>query len=156
MYLNLDKLKLIAAKYKEAALAGAPVSTNSIRSLVLAELEKATSVEIPAENTITAAATKMLIADIARNDAATFTDRFGKSITYNDLQLEFVNMAATGKNCVLIGAAGTGKTTCMKGTTNNLIMNGNAGLMNAGEIVKQPIFFKMLHQKQTNFLLYPS
>ena len=133
MALNLDKLKLIAAKYKEAALSGAPVSTNSIRSLLLAELENTASQKVPAETAISIAANKILIADTARTDAATFTDRFGKSITYNELQLEFVTMAGTGKDCVLIGAAGTGKTTCMKGTTNNLIMNGKAGIMDAGD-----------------------
>ena len=133
MALDLNKLKLIAAKYKEAALLNAPVSTNSIRSLLLNELESANDAAEPKETAISIAANKILIADIERTDAATFTDRFGKSITYNELQLKFVTMAQSGINCVLIGAAGTGKTTCMKGTTNNLIMNGNAGLMDAGD-----------------------
>lgn len=37
-----------------------------------------------------------------------------KSITLNEKQLQFVNIIKSGASCVLIGAAGTGKTTCTK------------------------------------------
>jgi len=59
------------------------------------------------------------------------TDKNGKLITYNTKQQEFVTLAASGQSCVLIGAAGTGKTTCMKGTVTSLIQNGKAGIMQA-------------------------
>lgn len=67
------------------------------------------------------------------NQGRTYTDRFGKTITYNELQSKFVELALTGKDCILIGAAGTGKTTCMKGTTSELIQSGVAGILDAGD-----------------------
>jgi exodeoxyribonuclease V alpha subunit len=45
----------------------------------------------------------------------TVTGMHGELITYNSKQQEFINLAAAGKSCVLIGAAGTGKTTCSQG-----------------------------------------
>jgi len=59
------------------------------------------------------------------------TDKYGNIIEYNTKQAEFVSLASSGKSCVLIGAAGTGKTTCMKGTTLALIQNGIVGLLEA-------------------------
>ncbi len=50
------------------------------------------------------------------------------AISYNAEQQQFVDLATTGKSCVLIGAAGTGKTTCMEGVALSLIQSGNAGL----------------------------
>lgn len=49
------------------------------------------------------------------------------SITYNEKQKEFVELATTGKSCILVGAAGTGKTTCMQGVAESLIQSGIAG-----------------------------
>jgi len=51
------------------------------------------------------------------------TDKYGNSITYNDKQGEFISLASSGVSCILIGPAGTGKTTCMKGTVNSLIQS---------------------------------
>ena len=51
-------------------------------------------------------------------------DKEGNAITYNELQNEFVSLASSGKSCVLIGAAGTGKTTCMQGALSSLIQTG--------------------------------
>lgn len=59
------------------------------------------------------------------------TDKYGKEIVYNSKQQEFVTLAGSGESSVLIGAAGTGKTTCMKGTVQTLIMNEVVGLMSA-------------------------
>ena len=39
------------------------------------------------------------------------TDRHGNSITYNSRQQEAINLILSGQSCVIIGAAGTGKTT---------------------------------------------
>lgn len=61
------------------------------------------------------------------------TDKHGNLITYNSKQQEFINLAASGASCVLIGAAGTGKTTCQKGATQALIESGRAGLLQAGD-----------------------
>lgn len=68
-----------------------------------------------------------------RSEDTTSTDRFGKVITYNELQQQFVTLAAAGKHCILIGAAGTGKTTCMKGVVSNLIQSGQAGILDPGD-----------------------
>lgn len=59
----------------------------------------------------------------------TLTDKYGKAITYNSKQAEFVQLAGSGASAVLIGAAGTGKTTCMKGTVQALIQNGICGVL---------------------------
>ena len=53
------------------------------------------------------------------------TGMHGESITYNSKQQEFINLVASGKSCVLLGAAGTGKTTCSKGANAALIANGS-------------------------------
>jgi exodeoxyribonuclease V alpha subunit len=66
-------------------------------------------------------------------DTNTSTDRFGKTIIYNELQQAFVSLATTGEDCILIGAAGTGKTTCMKGVVGNLIQSGKAGILDPGD-----------------------
>lgn len=56
------------------------------------------------------------------------TDKYGATIELNTEQSSFVQIAATGKSGILIGAAGTGKTTCMKATTQALIQSGYAGI----------------------------
>jgi exodeoxyribonuclease V alpha subunit len=58
-------------------------------------------------------------------------DKYGKPITYNEQQLRFVQLAGNGQSAVLIGAAGTGKTTCQQGTIAALIRNGYAGILQA-------------------------
>lgn len=59
----------------------------------------------------------------------TVTDKYGNEITYNEKQKEFIDLGASGKSAILIGAAGTGKTTCQKGLTHALIDNGSAGIL---------------------------
>lgn len=59
----------------------------------------------------------------------TVYDKYGKAITYNEKQKEFVTVAGSGKSAVLIGAAGTGKTTCQQGTVARLIRSGIAGIL---------------------------
>lgn len=49
------------------------------------------------------------------------------SISYNEEQEKFITTAVKGDSCILIGAAGTGKTTCMKGTVQALIQSGKVG-----------------------------
>lgn len=44
-------------------------------------------------------------------------------ITYNAEQSAFITLASSGKSAVLIGAAGTGKTTCMKGAVSALLQS---------------------------------
>jgi exodeoxyribonuclease V alpha subunit len=58
------------------------------------------------------------------SSVSSVTDKYGNSITYNDKQEEFIRVAVSGKSCILIGAAGTGKTTTQKGTAQALISSG--------------------------------
>lgn len=61
--------------------------------------------------------------------STTSTVPTASGIQYNEKQLAFVELASSGKSCVLIGAAGTGKTTCMKGVVSSLIANDLAGVI---------------------------
>lgn len=45
-------------------------------------------------------------------------------IVYNERQQEFINRGSAGESVVLIGAAGTGKTTCQRGLAKKLILEG--------------------------------
>lgn len=56
-------------------------------------------------------------------------DKYGNIITLNSKQQEFVRTASLGNSCVLIGAAGTGKTTCQRAVTQTLIQSGMAGIL---------------------------
>lgn len=47
-----------------------------------------------------------------------------RGITYNAAQSQFISLLREGNSCVLVGAAGTGKTTCMKGALTALIQSG--------------------------------
>lgn len=51
-------------------------------------------------------------------------DKFGNSIQYNQAQSDFIRLASTGKSCVLIGAAGTGKTTTQRAALINVLQSG--------------------------------
>lgn len=53
----------------------------------------------------------------------------GEAITYNSQQQEFISLISEGKSCVLIGAAGTGKTTCSQGGTSALIASGKVAVL---------------------------
>jgi len=48
----------------------------------------------------------------------------GELITYNSKQQEFIDIVSTGASAVLIGAAGTGKTTCSQGAMAALMQSG--------------------------------
>lgn len=58
--------------------------------------------------------------EIVANNAAS-TGMHGEAITYNAEQQRYIDLAVSGESCVLIGAAGTGKTTCSKGGISGLI-----------------------------------
>lgn len=53
----------------------------------------------------------------------------GESITYNAQQQEFITTISSGQSCVLVGAAGTGKTTCSQGGTKALIESGRVAVL---------------------------
>ena len=58
--------------------------------------------------------------DLRVGEIKSSTDKYGNTISYNQNQGMFIDLALSGKSCILIGAAGTGKTTCMKGTVSGL------------------------------------
>lgn len=58
-------------------------------------------------------------------------DKYGNAITYNPQQQEFVNLVGAGESCILIGAAGTGKTTCSQGGLEELISSGRVPVLAA-------------------------
>jgi len=55
----------------------------------------------------------------------TVTGMHGESITYNPQQQEFIDLISAGTSCVLVGAAGTGKTTCSQGGIQGLISSNS-------------------------------
>jgi exodeoxyribonuclease V alpha subunit len=71
----------------------------------------------------------------AGTPAVDFTsqDKYGNHITLNDKQKEFVRLALSGVSCVLIGAAGTGKTTSQFTAVSNLICSGSAGIISSAD-----------------------
>jgi exodeoxyribonuclease V alpha subunit len=69
------------------------------------------------------------MSDIISSSNLSTTDKYGKEITYNDKQSQFVSLASTHKSCILIGPAGTGKTTAMKGTVAALIQSSGTGII---------------------------
>lgn len=80
----------------------------------------------PTQETTISVAIKDIISNSPSNEV---TDKYGNIITYNSKQKEFIDLASQGKSCVLIGAAGTGKTTCQKGVVSSLIHSGAAGIL---------------------------
>lgn len=55
----------------------------------------------------------------------------GEAITYNAKQLQAVQLIGSGESCVILGPAGTGKSTCQRGGVQALIQSGRAGILNA-------------------------
>lgn len=82
----------------------------------------------PQESELTQTISRETIQAQREAELSQVTDKYGNLITYNDKQKAFIDLAASGKSCVLIGAAGTGKTTCQKGATQALIQSGKAGV----------------------------
>jgi len=60
----------------------------------------------------------------------------GSPIQYNAEQQAFIDLATQMQSCILIGAAGTGKTTCMRGTATSLELSGKLPIIPADEIHK--------------------
>jgi exodeoxyribonuclease V alpha subunit len=66
---------------------------------------------------------------LATTPTGNATGMSGELITYNSKQQEFIDLVSSGQSCVLIGAAGTGKTTCSKGANAALIAAGSAPIL---------------------------
>lgn len=66
----------------------------------------------------------VLMEGIEQAHSASLLQDSSLGISFNSKQSEFIRTVSEGKSCVLIGAAGTGKTTCTKGALNALIQSG--------------------------------
>jgi exodeoxyribonuclease V alpha subunit len=67
--------------------------------------------------------------ELTSETSQTNTGIDGSVITYNSEQQEFVSLVSSGESCVLIGAAGTGKTTGTQGGTQGLIQSGKVPIL---------------------------
>lgn len=79
------------------------------------------------------AARKKALASAVEVEGEAATGMHGEAITYNKEQQQFVNLLASGQSCVLIGAAGTGKTTCTQGAITKLLHTGKVPVLEAGD-----------------------
>lgn len=57
------------------------------------------------------------------------TGMHGEIITYNEKQQQIIDIAVSGKSCVLLGAAGTGKSTCQRGVVSTLIAHNKVPIL---------------------------
>jgi len=83
-------------------------------------------------NVIEAAATPPEITPIPLSQDAPVRKILGVArddIVYNSLQQQFIDSGLAGKDVVLIGAAGTGKTTCQRGLGKALIASGRIPIL---------------------------
>lgn len=100
----MSRLSEILAKGKERAAAIAAIASSSIESSSISS--------------------SIIESSTLPNDSSNQhygIDRYGKSIQWNDEQWQFISIATSGKSAILIGAAGTGKTTTMQGTVSELL-----------------------------------
>ena len=109
---------LAAKRIAQTSSVSTPVSTPAPK-LNLAAILKAKQVH-----------EKSQVENVKENPFAISVDKYGNSITYNKAQQEFIRIASSGTSCILIGAAGTGKTTCMRGVATSLIQSGKLSILN--------------------------
>lgn len=128
----VDKAKLAAmvAKLRASRAPAAQPSSTVI--------EESTPIPttLPDKELIAKAAVQTLtipsIQSSQQEDSTHIYDKYGKLISLNAKQQSFVELATSGSSCVLIGAAGTGKTTCQRAVTQSLISSGKSGLLESG------------------------
>ena len=156
MSLNSNKLAEIKAKLEAARIAAAPIENNLGLPFAATATHQTISFanQVPlTKPTAVSGSLDALIKSMRPGDSLvldestklpepkapaefTATDRFGKTIQYNEKQLSFVRTATSGIDAILIGAAGTGKTTCMKGVVQELILSGAAGVISEDTVHK--------------------
>ena len=115
------------------------ISTSAIQQKLqarLAELRAASSHNLKPTLSTAPASTTPAILSIPAHPSNTLhsygTDKHGNTITYNTAQAKAISMIASGASCVVIGAAGTGKTTIQRGSTQALIDSGHLGKLGVG------------------------
>jgi len=125
-----DKLLINSTPINDAAVIHEKGGLNKFDSLRARLLAKKETKEAPSLSPVTQEVENTEVPKKAEN---THVDKEGNLITYNKEQEEFVSLAATGKSCVLIGSAGTGKTTCMQGALSALEQTGRIPVLHADD-----------------------
>jgi ATP-dependent exoDNAse (exonuclease V) alpha subunit len=105
-----------------------PISPNRLAALLAAARAKN---KVAGASSLVPGATSPIQESHIDSEILTGRGRDGSVITYNPKQLEFIKLASAGENCVLLGPAGTGKTTCQQGAIERLIQSGRAGVLDA-------------------------
>lgn len=106
------------------------MSTPNLKDSLAAKIARMKAAAAAARE-LQAAAPPAIIPQPANDGIAVILDKYGKQITLNAKQQEFVSLATSGKSCILIGAAGTGKTTSQYAVCQSLILSGKAGLLHS-------------------------
>lgn len=106
-------------------------------SMLRRQAEIAAAASVPLNTALTttvitnALGTLNTLTNTVGNDLVGIDKSTGRAITYNEKQLAFVQLASQGQSAVLIGAAGSGKTTCQRGVIQQLISSGRAGILDS-------------------------
>lgn len=90
-------------------------------SELLAKAKAQTAIQLPVP-TVIADAVNAIVSPSDPNQHYG-TDRYGKSIAWNAEQWQFISTIQDGKSAVLIGPAGTGKTTSTNGGVQALLQS---------------------------------
>jgi len=114
-----SRLKDLAKKALVDSAKSSPVGIEPVASASPAALDRANNVQE--------------VIEVKQNDYSHSIDKYGNRIDLNAEQVKAVSLAAEGNSLVLIGAAGSGKTTSTRAIIQALIDSGKAGVVkNAG------------------------
>lgn len=114
-----EKLRALLAKSREAKIKLAGVIPEANPSILETVVTINPAGNVSSTNTYT----------LASNVSSLGVDRNGNTITYNEEQLRAIELGGSGKDCIIVGAAGTGKTTCSRAVLTTLIQNNHAGVL---------------------------
>jgi exodeoxyribonuclease V alpha subunit len=103
---------------------------SALQELLRKAKERAALAQVPP--TVVSATPTPIAAAIATVGTPATVGMHGEGITYNKEQQEFITLATTRKSAILVGAAGTGKTTCTRGAITSLIQSGTIPFMTSG------------------------
>jgi len=109
-------------KEADALIKSTPVSLSQIQELPSPNVEEIKTTEMA--QTKESQSDNAIPADIKTLGPNQIYDKYGNLITLNAKQSEFVSLVLSGNSCILIGAAGTGKTTAQKAVTQALFAAG--------------------------------
>lgn len=109
------------------------INKDKLQALLAAHRLKQTiltaGVQVTNVGSTTLAGSKVNLHNLQKPDPNQILDKYGNTITLNSKQREFVDIACSGKSAVLIGAAGTGKSTCQRSFIERGINTGLFGIL---------------------------